>query len=239
VLSQAVFDTRAVLANGEQLLLTLVLPLLALVGLTRSTFLPVPLPPGADRIDVIAPGVLAVAVLSTAFTSQAISTAFDRRHGVLRLLGTTPLGRGGLVAGRLLAVLAVQLVQLAVLGGTALGLGWSPQPAGLPAAALVGLLGTVVFVALGLLLGGTVRAEGVLAIANLVWVLLVAGGGVLLPSAGAGALAPLVTWLPSAALGDGLRQSLLGTGFPLRELVVLSGCAVLATAAARRFFRWQ
>ncbi len=239
VLSQARFDTRAVLANGEQLLLTLVLPLLALVGLTRSTFLAVPLPAGADRIDVIAPGVLAVAVLSTSFTSQAIATAFDRRHGVLRLLGTTPLGRGGLVAGRLLAVLAVQLVQLAVLGGTALALGWSPQPAGLPVAALVGLLGTVVFVALGLLLGGTVRAEGVLAIANLVWVLLVVGGGVLLPSAGTGALAPLVRWLPSAALGDGLRQSLLGTGFPWRELVVLGCCAVLATAAARRFFRWQ
>lgn len=239
VLSQAVFDTRAVLANGEQLLLTLVLPLLALVALARTTVLPVPVPAGLERVDVVAPGVLAVAVLSTAFTSQAIATAFDRRNGVLRLLGTSPLGRGGLIAGRLLAVLAVQIVQLVVLGGTALALGWSPAPAGLAAAAVVGLLGTVVFVALGLLLGGTVRAEGVLAISNLVWVLLVAGGGVLLPSSSTGALETVVRWLPSAALGDGLRESLGGGSLPVRELLVLGCCALVATAAARRFFRWD
>lgn len=232
-------ETVAVLANGEQLLLTLVLPLLALVALARTSVVPLDVPAGSTRLDVVVPGVLAVAVLSTAFTSQAIAVAFDRRYGVLRLLGTTPLGRGGLVAGRAGAVLLVLLVQLVVLGAAGLVLGWRPDPVGLPAAVPVLVLGAAALTALGLLLGGTVRAEGVLAVANLVWVLLVAGGGVLLPSASAGPLAAVVVWLPSGALGDGLRTALAEGTLPVRDLVVLAVWAVVAAAAARRWFRWD
>ncbi len=239
VLAQVRREVVAVVTNGEQLLLTLVLPLLALVGLSRTTWLPIEVPPGADRVDVVAPGVLAVAVLSTAFTSQAIAVAFDRRYGVLRLLGTTPLGRGGLVAGRAGAVLVVLVLQVVVLGGTALVLGWSPVPSGLLPAAVVLLLGAGALTALGLLLGGTVRTEGVLAVANLVWVLLVAAGGVLLPAASTGPLAPVVVALPSGALGEGLRTALLGDGVPVRDLLVLLVWTLLLTLAARRWFRWD
>lgn len=240
VLAQARWETVTVLRNGEQLLLTMLLPLVALVGLSRSTLIPLSPPDGAARIDVVAPGVLAVAVLSTAFTGQAIATAFDRRHGVLRLLGTTPLGRTGLVVGRVLSVVGVQVVQVVVLGGTALLLGWSPQWSGVPAALVVGLLGTVVFVALGLLLGGTVRAEGVLAVANLIWVLLVAAGGVLLPSDQAlDIIEPLLGWTPSGALGDGLREALLDGRLPTSAVIVLLLWAVGAVAACRRWFRWD
>ena len=237
--SQVGREVTAALTNGEQLLLTLVLPMLALVGLTRTTWLPVDVPAGLERVDVVAPGVLAVAVLSTAFTSQAIAVAFDRRYGVLRLLGTTPLGRGGLVAARAGAVLLVIAVQAVVLGGTALLLGWRPDLGGVPAAVLVLLLGATALTALGLLLGGTVRAEGVLAVANLVCVLLVAGGGVLLPASAAGPLGPVVALLPSGALGEGLRTALGGDGFPARDVLVLAAWAVLTVLAARRWFRWD
>lgn len=239
VLAQVRREVVAVLTNGEQLLLTLVLPLMALVGLARSTWLPIEVPAGLERVDVVAPGVLAVAVLSTAFTSQAIAVAFDRRHGVLRLLGTTPLGRGGLVAGRAGAVLVVLVLQVVVLGGTALVLGWTPSPAGLVPAVAVLVLGAGALTALGLLLGGTVRAEGVLAVANLVWVLLVAAGGVLLPAASTGPLAPVVSALPSGALGEGLRTALTGDGVPVRDLLVLLAWTVLLALAARRWFRWD
>lgn len=239
VLAQVRRETVSVLTNGEQLLLTLVLPLLALVALARTSVVPLDVPAGATRLDVVVSGVLAVAVLSTAFTSQAIAVAFDRRYGVLRLLGTTPLGRGGLVAGRAGAVLVVLLVQLVVLGAAGLVLGWRPAPVGLLAAVPVLVLGAAALTALGLLLGGTVRAEGVLAVANLVWVLLVAAGGVLLPSASAGPLAPVVAWLPSGALGDGLRTALAEGALPVRDLVVLAVWAVVAAAAARRWFRWD
>jgi ABC-2 type transport system permease protein len=234
--AQAAFDARIMLRNGEQLLLTLVLPALLLVVLVRH---PVPdLGPGR-RVDVVAPGVLALAVMSTAFTGQAISTGFDRRYGVLRLLGTTPLGRGGLLAGRVLAVLAVQVVQVVVLGGIALVEGWRPTPSGLVLAVPGALLGTSAFVALGLLLAGTVRAEAVLAGANLLWVLLLAGGGVVVPTARMGSFGTLARLLPSGALGDAMRAALQDGRAALAAWAVLAGWAVVAGVAAARWFRWD
>jgi ABC-2 type transport system permease protein len=234
VLAQAAFDARVLLRNGEQLLLTLALPALLLVGLTVAS---VPdLGPGR-RIDVVAPGVLALAVVSTAFTGQAIGTAFDRRHGVLRFLGTTPLGRSGLLAGRVLAVLLVEAVQMVVLGAIALVLGWRPAPAGLLPAVLALLLGTAAFVALGLLVAGTLRAEAVLAVANLVWVLLVVGGAVVVPVPGTfGAVAAA---LPSGALGAAARAALQHGRLDVAALGVLLAWAAAGVLATIRWFRWE
>jgi ABC-2 type transport system permease protein len=236
VLAQARFDVRSMLRNGEQLLLTIVLPLLVLVGLTESDVVDL----GAGRrVDLATAGVLGLALISTSFTGQAIGTGFDRRAGLLRLLGTTPLGRGGLVAGRVLAVLAVQLVQVALLGAAGFALGWSPAGAGLLPAAVAGVLGTAAFVCLGLLLAGTLRAEATLAVANLVWVLLLAGGGVVLASDRLGPAGAVVELLPSAALGDALRTSLGGGGWPWGDLLVLVLWAVAAAAACARWFQWD
>ena len=96
---------------------------------------------GASRIDFLTPGVLALAVMTTSFTSQAIASSFDRRNGVLRLLSTTPLGRGGLLAGKVLGVLVVEVVQVVVIGLTALLLGWHPDPAGIALAVVAIVLG--------------------------------------------------------------------------------------------------
>jgi ABC-2 type transport system permease protein len=236
VTAQARFESRTLLSNGEQLLVSVVLPAMALVGLTLSS---VPdLGPGR-RVDVAAASTLALAVVSTAFTGQAIATGFDRRSGVLRLLGTTPLGRGGLLAGKALAVLTVLAVQVVVLGALALGLGWQPAVSGI-APALVGLLlGSAAFVALALLLAGTVRAEAVLALANLLWVLLL-GLGVLVPTSELpDGLAALARVLPSGALGDALRASLLDGAWPWSQWAVLAAWAAVAGAAASRWFRWS
>jgi ABC-2 type transport system permease protein len=237
VLAQAGFEARILLRNGEQLLVSIVLPALALVGLTKAS---VPdLGPG-PRVDVVVPGVLALAVISSAFTGQAIQTGFDRRYGVLRMLGTTPLGRGGLLAGKSVGVLAVLAVQVVVLGALGLALGWSPAWRGLPAAVLVGLLGTAAFVALALLVAGTLRAEAVLAVANLIWLLLVAGGAVLVP---ASTLPPglehVATWLPSGALGEGLRAALVHGSLDVRSVLVLAAWTAVAAVATRRLFRWS
>lgn len=236
VAAQARFEAVTLLSNGEQLLVSVVLPALALVGLALAS---VPdLGPGR-RVDLATAGALALAVVSTAFTGQAIATGFDRRAGVLRLLGTTPLGREGLLAGKALAVLAVLAVQVVVLGGVGLVLGWRPEPAGLLPALVALLAGTAAFVALALLLAGTVRAEAVLAVANLVWVLLL-GLGVLLPTAelpsGLGLVARA---LPSGALGDGLRAALVDGTWPWPQLAVLLAWGLVAGAAASRWFRWS
>src|SRR5512133_1445071 len=137
VLAQAGFEVRAVLRNGEQLMLTLAMPLLVMVVVARTDVIRLD---SSDRIGVVAPGAIALAVLSTAFTSQAIATGFDRRAGVLRLLATTPLGRGGLVAGKVLAVLAIEAGQVVLLGGIAATLGW--RPTGFAGAAVLLAVGT-------------------------------------------------------------------------------------------------
>jgi len=96
ITAQAVLETRTLLRNGEQLLLILIIPLLLLVAFSLESL--VNPGTGLSRVDFLTPGIIALAVMSTAFTSQAIATGFERRYGVLKRLGATPLSRGGLIA---------------------------------------------------------------------------------------------------------------------------------------------
>ena len=230
-------EILATLRNGEQLLLTLVIPLVLLIGLSR---LPVDLVGHDPAIDAVAPGVLALAVMSTAFTGLAIATGFERRYGVLTLLGSTPLGRGGLLAAKTVGVLVVEAVQVVLLTIVAALLGWHPAGAW-PSAIVLLVLGTAAFSSLGLLLAGTLRAEATLAVANGIYLLLLAVGGVVIPADRLpAAVAPFVSLLPSAALGQGLRDVLLaGEAFPVQPALVLVAWAIVGTVATRRTFRWS
>ncbi len=239
VLTQAGMETRLMLRNGEQLLLAVVIPLIVLVGAVQA----------ADKIgfdfdepavDVLTPGVLALAVMSTAFTSLAIATGFERRYGVLKRLGTAPLSRSALLAGKVLALLVVEALQFAVIGAAGLLLGWSPDLGAVGAVGVVAsvLLGTAAFASLGMLLAGTLRAEATLAAANLVYLLLLAGGAVVFPATAYGALGDVVRWLPSGAIGEGMRSACDGD-LPVRDLVVLAAWSVVGTAATARWFRWE
>jgi ABC-2 type transport system permease protein len=237
VLAHAGFEARGLLSHGEQLLVSVVLPLMALVGLavTESPSLGT-----GERIDLATAGVLALAVISTAFTGQAILLGFERRWGVLRMVGTTPLGREGLLLAKALSVFAVLAVQLTVLGAVAALLGWRPDPAGLPGAVVVTVAGALAFASLAALIGGTLRAEGVLALANLLWVLLAAVGGVLFSAARyPEPWASFVAWLPSAALGDGMRSALVEGSFPVVDILVLLGWTLLSALLAGRLLRWS
>lgn len=236
VLAHAGLEARILLTNGEQLMVAVVLPALVLLALV---LLPVGAVAGVDRIDTAVAATAATALISTSFTSQAIQTGFDRRGGVLRWIATTPLGREGYLAGKILATLGVHLVQVLVLGALALALGWRPAPLGLLAAVPVWLLGTIAFGSLGLLVAGTLRTEAVLAVSNVLFILFVAVGGVALPSATYPRLVRgLVDLLPSGALGELLRACLAGTAFTGGSLVVLIVWAVGGSLLVLRFFRW-
>lgn len=239
IAAQAAFETRTILRNGEQLLVTIVLPAIVLIGLTVTDAVSLDTD-GLSRVNFVTPSVLALAVMATAFTSQAIATAFDRRNGVLRLLATTPLGRGGLIAGKVIGVLAVELVQVAVLATTALILGWNPESSGIFPALIAVLLGTAAFTALALLIAGTLRAEGVLAVANLVLILLALGGGVIVPADHLpGILSPIASALPSGALTEAMSSALIDGAFAVGPLAILAGWAIALTALTARTFRWQ
>jgi ABC-2 type transport system permease protein len=230
--TQAGVEVRLAFRNGEQVMLTLLIPLALLVGLTLLNVVPLPAP----RVAMVAPGVFALAVLSTAFTGQAISLGFDRRYGVIRRLAATALPRWLLVAGRLVAVLGVVAIQLVVLGAVAFALGWRPAVAGVGWALVLVLLGCAAFGGLGILLGGTLRAEIVLAVANVIWFVLLLGGGIVLPVAQLPVgLAEVARLLPSGALAEGLRTALVTGQFPgiAPLLVLLAWAAVSAGVAAR------
>jgi len=223
------------LRNGEQVLLTLVIPLGLLVVLTLVPFVGVQ----GRRVDFFVPGVLALAVMSAAFTGQAIATGFERQYGVLKRLGVTPLPRSVLLGAKTLGVLAVELLQLVAIGLVGLLLGWHPHGSAAVVVLLV-VLGTAAFSGLGLLLGGILRGLTTLAAANLVWFVLLLLGGVVFPLSQFGGAAAVLQVLPTAALSDGLRAVLqAGAPVPVQDVLALTVCAVLALVAASRTFRWE
>jgi ABC-2 type transport system permease protein len=238
VLAQTRMETKLLLRNGEQLLLAIVIPLIVLVGgILAADHLHLT----GSPVDTLTPGILALAVMSTSFTSLAIATGFERRYGVLKRLGSSPLPRSGLLAGKVGALLLVEALQAILICAVAAGLGWTPTltAGSVVGALLTAALGTAAFASLGLLTAGSLRAEATLAAANLVYLLLMAGGAVVLPTTSYGAFGHVLAYLPSGALGSGLRQSLLGQGFPGWPLVVLAVWAVAGTVLTARTFKWE
>ena len=241
ITAQALLETRQLLRNGEQLTLTLVIPLLLLAAFSLENL--VDFGAGMSRVDFLTPGVIALAVMSTAFTSQAIATGFERRYGVLKRLGATPLSRGGLIAAKTSTVVVVELLQAVIIMLVALALGWSPDasPTAIVTVPLLVLLGTAAFSGFALLMAGTLRAEATLAAANLVYVVLLGIGGVVFPLTkfppGARSFLQL---LPTGALSTALRGVLAsGAGLPAKETIALAVWAVAGITLAARFFRWE
>ncbi len=241
VTAQAAMEVRLLLRNGEQLVLALVIPVLVLTG-GVAAMNRLDLASSVPAVDLLTPGVLALAVMSTAFTSLAIATGFERRYGVLKRLGASPLPRSGLLLGKIGALLVVETLQVVLLGGLALMLGWHPQSTwsgGAPAAVLALALGTAAFAALGMVVAGLFRAEATLAVANLIYVLLAAGGAVVLPVTAYGEGGELLRWLPSGALGESLRVALIDGRADLTALATLLGWALGGVAVAAKTFRWE
>ncbi|WP_103529284.1 ABC transporter permease [Streptomyces sp. SM12] len=245
IAAQAALETRMLLRHGEQLLLTVIIPTLLLVLFSAVRIIDTG--DGGDtvagRVAFLAPGVLALAVLSTAFTGQAISTGFERRYGVLKRLGASPLPRWALLTAKSASVAVTLVLQITLLSAVALALGWSPAGgvAGWAAALALLVPGAAALSALGLLMAGTLRAEATLAAANLIFVLLMFGGGVVVPLENfPEAVRTVLELLPVAALAEGLREVLQHGGpLPWDRLAVLAAWAVACTAAAARWFRWE
>jgi ABC-2 type transport system permease protein len=228
------------LRNGEQVLLTLLIPLLLTAVLVAEPFIETD---GGRRVDFVVPGVLALAVTSAAFTGLAIGTGFERKYGVLKRLGATALPRSVLLLGKTAAVLCIELVQILLVGGLGLALGWRPAGGGLAVLSTVLLVvaGTAAFAGLGLLMAGALRAEATLAAANLAWFLLLFFGGVLFPlSKFPAGLADVLQFLPTAALSGGLRDVLRdGAGLPVQALLTLVVWAIVTLGAAAKTFKWE
>jgi len=233
--AQAKVELLLTLRRGESLLVLAGIPVAILVFFSSVHVLPRP----GRTVDFLVPGVLALSVIASAMTSLGIATGFERHAGVLRRLGTTPLGRSGLFAAKLVALALVVAVQVVLIAGVGKALGWRPHGSAVVAGALV-VLGTIAFAAIGFTLAGALRAETNLAVANALFLAFLLLGGVIVPvSRLPDALARLARILPAAPLATALRAALSNHAVNGSDVIVLSAWVVLASLVGARTFRWD
>ncbi len=231
-------EVSTTLRNSEQLLLTLIIPVMLLVFFSLVDVLPTDT---KDPVDFLAPGILGLAVMSSAMVSLGIGTGFERTYKVLKRLGTTPLGRTRLIVAKIVSVIVVELVQFAVLVPVAYALGWRPSAPNWFGAVAGVVVGTVAFAGIGLSLAGRLRGEINLAAQNGLYLILLLLGGMVIPFAKLpGAISAVAKALPSGALADVLRETLAHGGVrPGTSWLILTGWAIAAPIAASRLFRWE
>jgi ABC-2 type transport system permease protein len=236
VAAQVEVETKLTLRRGESLIVTLGIPVGILIFFGNVDIVDTGY---RDPLDFLVPGVLALAVMSTAMVSLGIATGFERRYGVLKRLGTTPLGRSGLLTAKTLTVVTVEVIQAVIIVVAGVVLGWSPK-GGIAEAVLVMIIGTIAFSGLGLLMAGTLRAEATLAVANGGYLLLLVLGGMAYPLGKLPlAIQDVARVLPAAPLAECLRGALTGAGIPGARLSILIGWAVLTPLLAARSFSWE
>jgi len=233
--AQLKLELALTLRNGESLLLTLGIPVGILVFFSMVDVLPI----DGDPVKYLAPGVLALAVLSTAFANLAIATGFDRSYGVLKRLGTTPLGRSRLVAAKVLSSLTILGIQAVVIVGTAFALGWAPDLAPLPAIAAI-VLATVAFVGMALFLAGRLPALVNLAVSNAIFLALLLFSGMVFPLKKLPiGMRHMAQALPSTALSEALHGAFTDGSVAGWVWPVLAVWAIVAVALAITYFRWE
>ena len=235
-ISQLRQELTVMIRNGEQLLLLVVIPVALLVFFSQTDFLPTG---NENKMDFLLPGILSLAVISTAMVSLGIATGFERSYGVLRRLGTTPLGTRRLIAAKISAICIIEIAQLVILTVVGLLLGWNPSQINLAQVLIFLILGTGCFAGIGLTLAGRLRAEVNLAAQNGLYLVFLLLGGIFvksdkLPTT----ISQISKYLPSSLLSGLLRDSFNNTAV-LADAIALSGWAIAACALAVTSFKWS
>ncbi|MBV9257591.1 MAG: ABC transporter permease [Ktedonobacteraceae bacterium] len=238
VLIQVRYELLLTLRRGENILVTLIVPVLLLIFFSSLNIIPAK---NGSSVNFLLPGILALAIIAAGMVNLGIATAYERYYGVLKRLGSSPLSRSGLILAKVISILLLEIVQVLLLVGVAVVLyKWQPAGSALLTLGIIAL-GTVTFAGLGLAMAGALRAELTLAGANALFLLfLLIGGGILplehLPTV----LSDLAQVLPAAALTQLLQASMTnGAAFPVSSLIVLAVWAILILVVAIRTFKWE
>lgn len=237
--SQAKTEIKLALTQGESLLVTIGIPVIALLGLSVTKALP--LPKGTNSAtSFLVPGTMTLAIMATGMVSTSIATGVERSYGVLKRLGTTPLGRTSLLAAKITSIVVLEIIQLAVLAVVGILLGWHPLGNWITFV-VAALLATAGFSGLGLLMAGTMKSEVIIGAANGIYLVLLFIGGMIIPlSSLPSALETFARLLPAAALSDALYHSVgAGGGVPAWAWLNLVIWAILAPLLAAKTFRWE
>ncbi|WIM68884.1 ABC transporter permease [Corynebacterium breve] len=230
-LAQGAIESKLLFRNGEQILLSLFIPIAALIATTKLPLL------GEVTLDDIVPMVLAIAATSAGFTGQGISLAFDRRYGALKRNGASGVPRWTTIVGKILGVLAMAIVQVVLISLIAFVLGWRVSPLEFVLGVIALIVGVIAFTSLGLLMGGTLSSEVVLALGNLLWLVLVGIAGYVVST---GDITSPGAWIivPSVALTTALIAAFQGS-IHLAAWASLFIWTALATTAAVKWFRFD
>jgi len=123
------------------------------------------------------PGTLVMFTMLVLLTSGAVQLVIERNEGLLRRLASTPISRGSVVLGKLIARVAMGMVQIGfamVVGTVLFGMDWGPS---LPMVVAV-LFGWATFnAALAIVLGNMARTEGQMAGIGVMATMVLAGLG--------------------------------------------------------------
>ncbi|MCL4545983.1 MAG: ABC transporter permease [Chloroflexi bacterium] len=240
--AQVGMELRLTLRRGESLLITVAVPVLLLIFFSSLSIVRFP-GSGSSPVGYLLPGMLALAVISNGMVSVGIATAYERYYGVLKLLGSSPLPRAGLIVAKVVSVIVLEVIQLLLLLlVAAVFYGW--RPGGSLIEAVVALLvGTASFTGLGLAMAGGIRAEITLAGANGLYLLFLLLGNAVLPLDHLpGALQVVARVLPATPLTDALRSAMTGgtlaSGFGGSIVEEAIWGAVLILLAALTF-KWE
>ncbi|WP_394282087.1 ABC transporter permease [Corynebacterium sp.] len=230
-LAQGRIESKLMLQHGEQILLNIIIPVVVLIAAANLPLL------GDATVNDIVPMVFAMAATSAGFTGQAISLAFDRRYGALKRTGASGVPRWTIIAGKIIGVLTMTAVQLIIISAVAIIVGWRVSLLGGIMGAIALFIGVICFTSLGLLMGGSLRSELVLGLANLIWMILIGIVGFVVYI---GAIANPGLWVlvPTVALTTVIDAAFQG-GIHLVGWLVLLAWALVGTLAAVKWFRFD
>lgn len=238
ILQQARFELLLTARRGENILVTLIIPVVLLIA--GGAFYG-PSTSHTNPISFLLPAILAIAIIAAGLVNLGIATAYDRKYGVLKRLGSSPLAKSELIIAKIISILLLEIVQAILLLAVSL-IFYHWQPAGSFFVTLLAvLLGSITFAAMGLAMAGGLRAETTLAGANALFLFfLLLGGGLLPLNRLPGPIADLARILPAAALTQALQQAMTsGGGFPLTPLIILAVWAIIILFIAARTFKWE
>ncbi len=228
-------DLQVAARDGEQLLLTLGLPILLLIFFSKVDIVPTG---DGEPVDFLAPGIISLALLSVAFVRLAIGLGFDRGFGAIKRLAITPLRVNEFLAAKLATSVVLFGVQLVLLVAIALAIGWRPQISiTIP---LVVMLGLVAFSGLAFIVASIVEGLTSLALANALYIILLLLSGLVFElERMPGWLQAVVKLLPSTALAELLRSGFSGTSGAGWAWACLITWALGTPVLASRLFRWE
>jgi len=199
---------------------------------------------GARYIDFVVPGLLGMNLMGSAMWGLVFPLVEARQKKLLKRMVASPMPRWQYLASFLLSRLLLLVIEVAVFLGFAVLAFGVPFRGPLWELALLCVLTSVAFSALGLLVSSRAKTmEAASGLLNLVmlpmWIL---SGIFFSASRFPAAIQPLVRALPLTAANDALRGNML-QGMSLGQLAapvaILLAWAAAAFAVSLRIFRWR